>query len=125
MLATRIGKRFTFEASHRLHLHDGKCARPHGHSYVVDVTLVGEPVKTGPKTGMVYDFGDLARAWKVELEPLLDHHDLNEIKTLPVTTAEVIAQWIHRALDDSLPRDVEVERVRVWETRTSWAEWPA
>lgn len=121
---TRIGKTFRFEAAHQLPEHDGKCARPHGHSYQVELTLAGEPVDYGAKTGMVRDFGDLSSIWREHLEPLLDHRDLNvTLAVLDATTAERIAEWIHGVFSDRLGSTVE--RVRVWETATSWAEYPA
>jgi len=119
----RIAKLFTFEAAHHLPDHDGKCAREHGHSYRVEVTLTGRLEKDGPKRGMVYDFGDVASIWKAQLEPLLDHRNLNETLDVETTTAELIAQWIYNRAR-VLMGDV-VERVRVWETASSWAEYPA
>lgn len=120
-MAARIGKRFTFEAAHHLPDHDGKCRRPHGHSYVVEATFLGEPIYGGPKNGMVVDFGDVSSFWKGELEPVLDHRDLNDSIDVDVTTAERIAEWIWERFEDRFA----CERVRVWETATSWAEWPA
>jgi 6-pyruvoyltetrahydropterin/6-carboxytetrahydropterin synthase len=38
----RVTKRFHFEMAHALRCHDGLCANIHGHSYVLDVTLIGE-----------------------------------------------------------------------------------
>jgi len=123
-VTTRIAKAFTFEAAHQLPEHDGKCSRPHGHTYRVEVTLTGEPLPTGPKRGMVMDFGDVSQVWHAELEPFLDHRDLNVTlgPDLPETTAEWIAAWCY----DRFRKFIDnVERVRVWETRTSWAEYPA
>lgn len=122
---TRIGKRFTFEASHHLPDHDGKCRRPHGHSYAVEVTFVGSAHVDGPKRGMVVDFGDISDVWKRYLEPGLDHRDLNETLAgeVSVTTAESIAAFIHLQLRHHFGE--VVERVRVWETANAWAEYPA
>ena len=57
-LVTEITKEFTFEAAHRLpHVPPGhKCARVHGHSYQIDITLRG-PVD--PKLGWIVDFAEL------------------------------------------------------------------
>ena len=54
----RVTKRFTFEMAHALRCHDGLCANIHGHSYVLDVTLLGTPIHAPghPKDGMVIDF---------------------------------------------------------------------
>ena len=94
-----LAKTFLFEASHHLPLHDGKCARRHGHSYRLTVEVVGTtPHTTGPKTGMVLDYGDISAAVQPLLHAYLDHHDLNETLGLPATTAEAIAQWVYDVL---------------------------
>ncbi|MCU0627476.1 MAG: 6-carboxytetrahydropterin synthase, partial [Gemmatimonadaceae bacterium] len=63
---------FTFEAAHRLpHVPEGhKCARLHGHSFLVRVTVRG-PVD--PHTGWLMDFADIKAAWR-PLDAVLDHH---------------------------------------------------
>lgn len=133
MLArTQVTKRFTFDAAHQLPNHGGRCARPHGHTYRVDVTVAG-PVSTqvgAPDEGMVIDFGDLKAIWRTHLEPRLDHQDLNETLAgiVPVTTAEAIAGYIFDVFSHEVMRwaagpDVirEVVRVDVWETPTGCA----
>ena len=54
----RLFKDFSFEAAHRLpNVPEGhKCARLHGHSFAVRVTIEG-PV--GEESGWVMDFSDL------------------------------------------------------------------
>lgn len=97
-----ITKAWTFDAAHRLPRHDGKCARPHGHTYRLTLAVAGTPNPNpdDPDHGMVLDYAHLARFWTTELEPLLDHRDLNAtlgplMGGLP-TTAESIAQWALR-----------------------------
>ena len=87
---------FRFEAAHRLpHVAPGHmCARLHGHSYQVRITVTG-PVDT--HVGWVMDFADIARA----SEPLrlrLDHRLLNEIEGLENPTCERLATWIWERL---------------------------
>lgn len=52
MTHTTIGKTFTFEAAHHLEHHRGKCRRPHGHSYKLEVMVTGavKPVLSGLRT---------------------------------------------------------------------------
>ena len=50
-----ITKEFTFDAAHKLDWHQGKCKNLHGHTYKLQVTVVGEL----NKNGIVIDFGDL------------------------------------------------------------------
>lgn len=123
----RIGKTFRFEAAHSLPNHDGKCRRPHGHSYIVEVVLRGEVEREPdhPKQGMVLDFSVLGEIMRRRVIDRLDHQDLNVVLAgeVPVTTAENIALWIMAALAQDLVEDrAIVESVKVWETATSWAE---
>lgn len=64
-----ITRRFQFCAGHRVHLHESKCANPHGHNYVMMVTVRGplDPI------GRVVDFSvikDLIGEW---IEKNWDH----------------------------------------------------
>ncbi len=57
----RITKEFRFEMAHALWNYDGLCRNLHGHSYILRVTVKGQPIADSnhPKFGMVMDFGDL------------------------------------------------------------------
>lgn len=112
----RIRKQFPFEAAHVLPHHAGKCARLHGHSYRLDVTLEGPLEATGPATGMVVDFDDLARIVQAGALDDLDHHHLNE--AIPNPTCENIVAWIWRRLEPQLPGLAELT---LWETADSCA----
>ena len=114
-----LSKEFTFEAAHRLPRHDGKCARLHGHSWRM-VVEVESPVlcESGPKTGMVTDFGDIKKAVAPLLESRLDHHYLNEIPGLENPTSENLAKWIWGKLKPNLP---QLSKVVVRETCTCGA----
>ena len=87
---------FTFEAAHRLPNvpPEHKCARLHGHSFRVRVTVTG-PVD--PVLGWVVDFADVKRAF-APLHAILDHHYLNEIAGLENPTSEVLAMWLWERL---------------------------
>ena len=110
----RLYKDFSFEAAHRLPnvSEDHKCARLHGHSFLVRVSVDG-PV--GEQTGWVMDFADLKAAFR-PLHDRLDHRYLNEIAGLENPTSEVLAQWIWRELRPTLAGLAEIE---VRETCTS------
>lgn len=109
-----LTKDFHFEAAHSLpHVPAGhKCARLHGHSFRVEVTIRG-PVDR--KTGWVMDFGELKAIFK-PLEEQLDHRFLNEIPGLENSTSENIARWIWLRLKPQLPL---LYQVTVHETCTS------
>ncbi|GAA2961397.1 6-carboxytetrahydropterin synthase QueD [Actinokineospora diospyrosa] len=108
-----IFREFTFEAAHRLpNVPEGhKCARLHGHSYRVVVTVSG-PVD--PTAGWVMDFGDLKAVVKPVIEEL-DHYYLNEIPGLENPTSEVLAEWLWARLAGDLP----LSEITVRETCTS------
>ena len=110
----RLFKEFTFEAAHRLpHVPEGhKCARLHGHSFVVRISVDGE---LGEQSGWVMDFGDIKAAFK-PLYDRLDHYYLNEIPGLENPTSENLARWIWRELSPSLP---QLSAVEIRETCTS------
>lgn len=110
----RIYKDFSFEAAHRLpNVAEGhKCARLHGHSFVVRVTVDG-PI--GAASGWVMDFAELKTAFR-PVHDRLDHRYLNEITGLENPTSEHLARWIWRELAPTLPLLAEIE---VRETCTS------
>ena len=116
-------KIFRFEAAHHLPGHHGKCARPHGHSYRLEVTLRG-PIKKTPGAsdhGMVIDFGDLSRIVKNAVLERLDHQDLNAVTELH-TTAEHLAHWIWDELTVSGLPEALLYRIRLWETDSCFVE---
>lgn len=92
---------FRFEAAHRLpNVPEGhKCARLHGHSFRVEVVVVG-PVD--PERGWVIDFADIDRV----VDPViaqLDHRYLNELPGLANPTSEVLAVWLWERIAPALP----------------------
>ena len=109
-----IFKEFTFEAAHRLpRVPAGhKCARLHGHSYRVTLTVSGD---VDVAHGWVVDFADITAAWQ-PLHAVLDHNYLNEIPGLENPTSEILARWICEKAKESLPG---LSAVMVRETCTS------
>src|SRR5258708_40187253 len=85
-----LTKTFHFEAAHQLPGHRGKCARLHGHSYRLEVTLRG-PIKDAPghsDHGMVMDFSDLSQIVRASIIERLDHYDLNEVTGIHTRSEE-------------------------------------
>ena len=109
-----IYKDFTFEAAHLLpNVPVGhKCARLHGHSFMVRVVVAGD---IGQNSGWIMDFTDIKTAFK-PIEQELDHYYLNDIKGLENPTSEILAQWIWIRLKISLPL---LSRIEIKETCTS------
>lgn len=102
----RIHKTFQIEAAHLLpNVPAGhKCARLHGHSFVISVHVAGEP---GKESGWVMDFADLKRAFRPLFE-ILDHNYLNEIEGLANPTSENLARWVWQRLEGTLEGLCEV-----------------
>jgi len=109
-----IYKEFHFEAAHRLpNVPEGhKCARLHGHSFHVRLSVAGQP---GEHSGWIMDFADLKSAFK-PIYNQLDHYYLNDIEGLENPTSENIARWIWDKLKPGLP---ELSAVEIRETCTS------
>lgn len=117
-----ITKIFTAHAAHRLPNHDGKCANTHGHTYKIEITVIGPVQLSGPSEGMIIDFDRMKVFWERRIAPLLDHQYLNE--TIPVIpTAEMLACWLVPQWNDwAQSYAVKLERIRVWETESGYAE---
>ena len=148
----RIAKRFTFDAGHRLSKHAELCRFPHGHTYTVEVVLRSRGLDVNDmvcdygvlKTAVQRHLERLDHAM------LLSADDPDRECFAPFServvelgegdpTAEVLARTIFDAVRTKLrpgfevktpggavyrvPDGVAVERVRVWETATSWAEY--
>ncbi len=129
----RIEKSYRFEATHLLRDHDGKCARIHGHSYKVDVSIAAERLSEGnPRTpnmgpGSHNDLPDDSDAWMVR-----DFAELDEVMKPVIESVdhywiipEVEQRWYELSifeqpneLEDSL-RYLDVPRT----TAECLAEW--
>ena len=76
------------------------CARLHGHSFTVKITLRGP---LDPALGWVMDFGEVGSAWQ-RVYARLDHRYLNDIAGLENPTSENLAIWLWQALLIDLPQ---------------------
>ena len=139
----RVTKRFHFEMAHALFRYDGLCRNIHGHSYNLEVTLIGETKKQPrhPKDGMVLDFGLLKNIVKTEVVNRFDHAlmvnslvPVQQIELLKKTTDRVIkvdfqptteniVTYIAEIIQQHLPSNVSLFSVRLYETVTAYAEW--
>jgi 6-pyruvoyltetrahydropterin/6-carboxytetrahydropterin synthase len=113
-MIAEIYKEFHFEAAHRLpFVPEGhKCARLHGHSFLVRLSIRGD---VDPATGWVLDFSDIKQHF-APLHDQLDHRYLNDIEGLDNPTSEHIAGWIWQRLKTTLPT---LSAVELRETCTS------
>jgi len=109
-----IFKEFTFEAAHRL-LNvpaEHKCARLHGHFFVVLISGAGE---VGGATGWVMDFSEIGAAFG-PVRKRLDHYYFNEIEGLENPTSENLGRWIWERLQPAL---LQLSAAEIPETCTS------
>jgi len=83
---------FTFDAAHKLPNvpPEHKCARLHGHTFKVEIHIVGE---IRQRSGWVVDFEEIKKAFAPLLRHI-DHNYLNDVKGLENPTSENIARWI-------------------------------
>ena len=124
-------RRFTFSAGHRYHVDawsDAENARvfgrleiPHGHNYVVDVTVRG-PID--PATGMVIDLTELKRIVGEAVVDRFDHADLNADPLFRgrVPTTENLALAVWELLVPKLGPE-RLWQVRVWEDETLYVDY--
>ena len=137
----RITKEFKFEMAHALHGYDGLCANIHGHSYRLWVTVRGDVKKepTHTKDGMLIDFIDLKSIVKSIILKKYDHSlvlnansphanlDLSafdKVYYLPYQpTSENLVSDFANSITSLLPENVELLKVVLSETTTSFAEW--
>ena len=126
-MSVAIRKTYKFEAAHQLPGHNGKCKNLHGHSYVLEVEIVGD-LQTDTEASdfmMVMDFHDLDAIVKPLIEVALDHKFLNTTleEYSPRTTAECVAIHIAGYIKQKLPEHITLTEVVLWETATSRAIW--
>ena len=95
----------------------GKCNNPHGHghNYVLEVTIAGEPDLA---TGMVLDLKELKAILQREVVDRMDNRFLNyEVPELAgqIPTCENVATAIWKLLEPKIVRG-KLERVRLYES---------
>jgi 6-pyruvoyltetrahydropterin/6-carboxytetrahydropterin synthase len=130
-----ITRQVHFNSAHRLHnptksqawnkKQYGLCTNPHwhGHNYVLEVTLKGEP---DPVTGYIIDLGELKKILHRAVVDKCDHRNLNdEVDFLrgiiPSTENLVIAFWHQIAPHIKAP--ARLHCVRLYETPRNYAEF--
>lgn len=145
----RICKSIEIESGHMLSKHSGNCRFPHGHSRRIDIVVVSDELDAAD---MVCDFKALKAAlapflaeWDHALclntaDPQFAHlQNAYGARVVPFPncdpTSERMAQVVFseakRRLREtitsdatiSIPARVRIERVRVTETSSSWAEY--
>ncbi len=121
-----ITKQYAFESAHFLpFVPEGhKCKRMHGHNYKIQVTVLRDLSDDEglDEIGFVIDFWDLDPIVKKYID-LVDHRTLNTVKGLDNPTAENIACWFYDRISNDLPKGLQIDCVRVYETDECFAEY--
>ena len=96
----------------------------HGHNYMLEVTIAGEP---DPTTGMVLDLKELKDILQQEVVDRMDHRHLNfEVPELAgkIPTCENIAAVIWALLEPRITKG-KLDRVRLYESADFFADCTA
>jgi 6-pyruvoyltetrahydropterin/6-carboxytetrahydropterin synthase len=111
-----------FAAAHALRLYDGSIEPLHGHNWRVRATVRAQGLDA---IGVVMDFHELERLVDAWVQPL-HNRNLNDLAPFSKglnPSAENVALHIGRSLAPTLPKNVELERVEVWETSANRATY--
>lgn len=109
-----------FEAAHHVEGYPGKCARLHGHNWVVEAVVKGKELD---ELGMLIDFKVMKKELAAVLERF-DHRYLNELEPFASgvnPTAENLARIIFEELAgrEVFKRDSELHAITVFESPKS------
>lgn len=136
-----LTKVFRFEAAHALYGYEGACARIHGHSYELRIRIGARKDIQDymGDTGMILDLKVLKRIVKENVLSELDHKILlsekyihekkfrpspDELVIFPAEpTVENMLLYIKNKVEPSLPENVQLLSVKLYETRDSMAAW--
>jgi 6-pyruvoyltetrahydropterin/6-carboxytetrahydropterin synthase len=131
-----ITKIFHFEYAHFLPDYPGKCKNIHGHSGVLEVEVEGNPTTFTSPDGMICDFAIVSKVVTDKIIVMLDHTFINKLffrednsswnfwsVMIKNPTAENMISWIVSELNEFFGE--KLVRVRLWETKDSYAEWRA
>ena len=125
-------RKFTFSSAHRYWRPEwsaedntrvfGNLTVPHGHNYVLEVTVRGA---VDPATGMVMDLGELKRLVGDLVVSRFDHADLNRDAVFTsgaIPTTENLVRAIWDLLVPKLGGE-RLHRLRLWEDPTFYVEY--
>jgi 6-pyruvoyltetrahydropterin/6-carboxytetrahydropterin synthase len=136
-MPTLLTRTVRFNAAHRYHRPEwseernretfGACNNPHGHghNYVLEVTVGGEP---DPDTGFCVDLGALDRLLAAEVVARLDHQHLNHAvpefaEGALIPTTENLVRWIWERLEGRVPAPARLLALRLREDVDLWVDY--
>jgi 6-pyruvoyltetrahydropterin/6-carboxytetrahydropterin synthase len=139
-----VTKEFTFDMAHALHKYEGPCKNIHGHTYKLQVTVLGhvDPSIEGKTAGLVVDFGSLKAIVSHYVVNKFDHSlVLNEFipASLRASACAISEKVIFTPFQPTCENllihfknlispvladaGLCLKSVKLYETPTSWAEW--
>ena len=110
--------RADFEAAHMIKNYPGKCARLHGHNWIVEAEVVGDKLN---ELGILIDFKILKTELKKILEEF-DHQYLNELEIFSDKnpTAENLAKIIFEKFSaNKIFVDAKLSAIKIYESPKS------
>lgn len=133
----RVRVEVTFDSGHRLLDYQGKCAYPHGHTYLAEIFLSAPALN---RLGLLYDFTELKNRINDWIDANWDHAFLlnsrdteliaglsrlakNRLYTFPDEnpSCEVMARVLYTKVREVC--QVAPAKVRLWESLSQYAEF--
>jgi len=136
-----LTKIFHFEMAHAICGYPGSCKNIHGHSYELEVTVTGDKENQNYITapGFILDFKELKQLVTSSIIKTFDHKLIlsgsylgqnpaiksqeNLVAWEAEPTAENLLIYMAKILCNVLPEEVKLVRLRLYETKDSYAEW--
>jgi 6-pyruvoyltetrahydropterin/6-carboxytetrahydropterin synthase len=129
---SRIYKQVHFDASHRLMHYRGKCAHLHGHRWKVEVWIAGE---VDGVTGILVDYNTIRSIIeRFDHQIILNRDDpmvacIEQFQPVITTPGDPTSELLAVIIRDEMEAEcraagivARVERIRVWESETCFAE---
>jgi len=127
--------------AHAIHGYNGPCKNVHGHSYELHVTAGPNHYDDDyiPAPGLVIDFKEIKSIVNNTIIQKLDHKlvlstgflqkhpEFSALENLVTWEAEPTAEnmlvYIRKSLAEKFPKDIVLLRLKLYETKDSYAEW--
>jgi len=138
---TRLTKIFHFEMAHAINGYQGACKNIHGHSYELHVTVISANDQENyiPAPGFIIDFKEIKKIVTSSVIEIFDHkivlssdfisanpsflYPENLVTWKAEPTAENMLHFIKQTLNEIFPAEVKLVRLKLFETKDSYAEW--
>ena len=137
----QLTKIFHFETAHALHGYAGACKNIHGHSYELHVTVssVDDYQNYIPAPGFMIDFKEIKKLVNILVVENFDHKvilskdflsdnpSFSSQENLVIFEAEPTAEnlliYILSNIQKGLPSNIQLVKLKLYETNDSYAEW--